>query len=61
MNADFNANQSSEAKIAARKGHASVVEVLAQAGADKEAMDSRGKLPLYWAAQERHASVVEQG
>ena len=45
--------------IAALNGHANIVEVLLEKGANVNAVDSEGWTPLHFAAQNGHASVVE--
>jgi hypothetical protein len=44
---------------AARKGHADVVRVLLEAGADKEETDEMGTSALCWSVQNGHVSVVK--
>jgi len=55
-------NEQSEGKTAlhcaARCGHVSMIHLLCQAGANKNAKDDKGKTPLMWATVRGHAEVV---
>ena len=44
---------------AARMGHANIVEILIQQGADLEKSDNQGWTALLWAVNQEHLSVVD--
>ena len=46
--------------LAAREGHADVLEKLLIAGADVNQMDKRRQTPLHWAAASGHEAIIEQ-
>jgi ankyrin repeat protein len=45
--------------LSARDGSADDVRLLVAAGADVGAVDDAGRGAMYWAAQQRHAEVIE--
>jgi ankyrin repeat protein len=53
------AHDASALCLAARQGHAEVVDYLLEAGADPNAQDGEGLTPRQWAERNEHASVLE--
>ena len=45
---------------AARQGHAQIVEMLLEAGADPRRVDANGRTPLDLAAAQGHTAIVER-